>query len=191
MIAGDVIYVIEPHADDAFLSLGWSIQKWTAEGQRVEIVTIYSSDIVRAREVQRWAASVGAHWRGLGHDEPPTNGFELTTEKVPPLPRPLLPPEMMSASRCRIWPLGLQHPDHIVVASCAPRGDLQYVDTPYQLSLYHQPRVREALIGRTFEWWLRPPRRKWDASRFFASQRVLFDHYAPDRMEMVPEIVVR
>ena len=96
---------------------------------------------------------------------------------------------MMSPSSCRIWPLGVQHPEHIVVAGSAPAGDLHYVDTPYQVFSFNQGRVREALVGRTIEWWLVPPREKWTASRFFASQGDLFDRI--EQLELVPEVIVR
>ncbi|MGH9025103.1 MAG: hypothetical protein ACRDWD_03150 [Acidimicrobiia bacterium] len=195
MIEGDPIYVIEPHCDDAFLSLGWSIGAWAREGRRVEVVTVYSDDDVRARESARWATSVGATWRGLGHrasDAIALVGVTITAaEPVPALPNRLLPEVMTEPSACRIWPLGLEHPEHVAVAAVTPVGDLRYIDTPYQLSLYHQTEVRRALDGRTFEWWLRPPRRKWDAAKLFASQARLFEHHTPDKLEAAAEIVVR
>jgi hypothetical protein len=191
LIAGDPIFVIEPHADDAFLSLGGSIHEWAGEGRDVEVVTVFTSDQARARETERWAASVGARWRGLGHEQRDTARLTRAAKTVLDLPTPLLPAEMMSASACRIWPLGFQHPDHIAVATCAPERDLRYLETPYQLSLPSQPKVRQALEGRTIEWWLVPPRAKWEGSRFFESQTRLFEWFSPDVLQMVPEVVVR
>jgi hypothetical protein len=190
MIFADTIWVIEPHADDAFLSLGWSIRKWSHEGRHVGIVTVYTSEAYRVKETQLWAEAIGAEWHGLGHDQPASEWFG-TTDTVPPLPAPLLPAPMMSPSSCRIWPLGVQHPDHIIVAGSAPAGDLHYVDTPYQVFSFNQGRVREALVGRTIEWWLVPPPEKWTASRFFASQKELFDRFTPEQRELVPELIVR
>jgi LmbE family N-acetylglucosaminyl deacetylase len=185
------ICVIEPHADDAFLSLGWSIRKWAKEGKQVEVVTVYSADPGRAREAKRWATWAGAAWRGLGFEGCPADGLALAVEAVPPLPTPLLPDDLMTPAWCRIWPLGLPHLEHEAVAAAAPDRDLHYVDTPYQLDLFGQRAVRRALIGRTIAWWQQPPRKKWDGRRFFRSQAVLFEHFPPEVLESVPEIVVR
>src|SRR4051794_4364484 len=125
-IEGDPIYVVEPHADDAFLSLGWSIRRWVKEGRTVEVVTVYSAAEGRAREAAMWAKSVGAAWSGLGHEGLRVEGIKLP-ESVPPLPEPLLPDAMMRLGACRIWPLGLPHPEHRAVAAAAPDGELHYV----------------------------------------------------------------
>jgi hypothetical protein len=190
MIDGDPIFVIEPHGDDAFLSLGWSIHEWVREGQRVDVVTVFTSERTRVSETQRWAESIGANWQGLGHEQRDTYGSEGTKEVVD-LPAPLLPEPMMSASACRIWPLAFENPDHAAVAACAPEGDLRYIDTPYQLALDHQPKLREALIGRTIEWWLLPPQAKWDGVRFFESQAHGLRWFPPKLLAAVPEVIVR
>jgi hypothetical protein len=191
-LPGNPIYVVEPHSDDAFLSVGWSVKRWIRDGSEVVIVTVYSADPHRAEEAQRWADHVGARWVGLGHHESGVVDLERgVTGKAPPLPAPLLPDEVMAPSASRIWPLGLSHPEHLAVAAAAPAGDLRYIDTPYQLDLYEQAKIRSALIGRTIAWWLRPPKKKWDAAPIFASQAVLFDHFPPAKLEWVPEIVVQ
>jgi LmbE family N-acetylglucosaminyl deacetylase len=186
--SADTIWVIEPHADDAFLGLGWSIREWSSEGKRVGIVTVYTSDESRVKETRQWAEAVGVEWHGLGHDQPASNWYD-PGDTVPPLPAPLLPDTMMSPESFRLWPLGLRHPEHIAVASSASDGDWYYLDTPYQLLSFNQERVRKALIGRTIEWWLLPPREKWADGRFFTSQKDLFGRV--DQLELVPEVIVR
>jgi hypothetical protein len=189
LLSADTIWVIEPHADDAFLSLGWSIRQWREEGRQVGVVTVYTSDDSRVKETQQWAEAIGVEWHGLGHNQPASNWFD-PADTPPPLPVPLLPDAMMSPAACRIWPLGLRHPEHIVVADAAPASDSYYLDTPYQFLSFNQGRVREALVGRTIEWWLLPPRDKWmDDSRFFTSQKELFS--SSERLELVPEVIVR
>jgi hypothetical protein len=188
MLSADTIWVIEPHADDAFLSLGWSIREWSREGRRVSVVTVYTSDESRVKETQQWAEAIGVEWHGLGHVQPASSWFD-PTDTVPPLPTPLLPATMMSPASWRLWPLGLRHPEHIVVANSAPDGDSYYLDTPYQFLSFNQGRVRKALVGRTIEWWLLPPRDKWADTRFFTSQAELFDRV--DQLELVPEVIVR
>jgi hypothetical protein len=190
--AGETIFVIEPHADDAFLSLGWSIRMWVRAGRRVEIVTVYSADEERATEAKAWATSVGAGWRGLGLTECGSIRLEQPDGTLTRLPAPHLPDDILDErDACRIWPLGLRHVEHIAVAGAAADGDLHYIDTPYQFNLFEQPAIRAALVGRVIAWWNSPPKQKWDASHFFESQRLLFDHFRPETLESLPEIVVR
>jgi hypothetical protein len=189
LLTGVRIYVIEPHCDDAFLSLGWSIRTWVQEGRHVEVVTVFSADERRARESQSWAQSIGAGWSGLGYE-----GYvgEWRPEfPVVPLARPLLPPIMREADTCRIWPIGLENPEHLAVAEMAADADFRYVDTPYQLHPYHQREVRQALIGRTIAWWQYTPTAKWKARSFFESQAVLFEQFPPSTLQGLPEIVIR
>ena len=75
VIFADTIWVIEPHADDAFLSLGWSIRQWSQEGRHVGIVTVYTSEEYRVKETQQSAEAIGAEWHGLGHDQPASEWF--------------------------------------------------------------------------------------------------------------------
>jgi hypothetical protein len=189
MIEGDPIFVIEPHSDDAFLSLGWSMRQWVAEGRRVEILTVHSIDDERAAEAKAFADAIGASWRGL--DVPGTT-LEKIQAGIPlePLPDPLLPEDARGADACRIWPLGLLHVEHEAVAARAG-GDLHYVDIPYMLDREHQDEVNARLAGRTIEWWLRPPPEKWDDAACFPSQANLFRYYPIEGLVNVPEILVR
>ena len=43
------IRVIEPHADDAFLSCDWHLQDWIFKGHHVEIITVFSARLYGAR----------------------------------------------------------------------------------------------------------------------------------------------
>ena len=188
-LVGDPIVVVEPHADDAFLSLGWSIRSWVGEGRRVHIVTVYSDDPIRHAEAEGWARQVGASWQGLAMEATPPVGFRLP-EQVPSLPSPLLPPEWTADGVCRIWPLGLSHPEHVEVSRAARPGDLHYVDTPYQLEVDAQDQVRARLGGRRIAWWCRPDPAKWLDVGCFTSQALLFELYPTTLLEGTPEIVV-
>ena len=160
-------------------------------GATVEIVTVYSADEERATEAKHWATSVGAGSRRVGLDgvrSDPPRSARRDTGATPGASRSRRHSRPRDA--CRIWPLGLRHVEHIAVANAAPAGDLHYVDTPYQYNLLEQPAIRASLVGRVIAWWNSPPKQKWDASRFFESQRLLFDHFRPDVLESLPEIVV-
>jgi LmbE family N-acetylglucosaminyl deacetylase len=183
------ICVVEPHSDDAFLSLGWSIRTWVQQGRQVEVVTVFSADESRALESASWARSIGAGWSGLGYEG--YVGEWQPDFAVAALARPLLPATMMEPDTCRIWPLGLENPEHLAVAAMAAETDFRYVDTPYQLHPYQQHEVRQALTGRTIAWWQRTPRQKWKARTFFQSQALLFEEFPPSKLQGLPEIVVR
>ena len=164
---------------------------WIRAGRRVEIVTVYSADEERAREAKEWATSVGATWRGLGLTECGAIHLEQPDGTPGTLPVPAVPDDIYDErDACRIWPLGIRHVEHRAVARAAVAGDLHDVDTPYQFNLFEQHAIREALVGRAIAWWNTPPKQKWNASRFFESQRLLFDHFRPDALELLPEIVV-
>jgi len=189
MIDGDPIFVIEPHSDDAFLSLGWSMRTWVRQGRRVEILTVHSVEEDRRTEAKAFADAIGAGWRGL--DVPCATVADITAGKpLDPLPDPLLPDDALDPAACRIWPLGLLHVEHQAVAARAG-SDLRYVDIPYMLDVDHQDEVASRLTGRTIAWWLRPPPEKWDDSALFPSQALLFKYYPIPGLVCVPEIVVR
>ena len=188
MLPDGPLCVIEPHADDAFLSLGWSIRAWVKQGRPVEIVTVYSADERRAAEAEAYAGSVGASWSGLGHAG--FSGEWRPDYPAGPLPERLLPDRLLDPSITRIWPLGLQNSEHAAVAGAAAPGEPRYVDTPYQLDPYYQQQLRGVVVGKTIVWWHRAPLKKWEASAIFESQAMLFERYTPEILQGVPEIVV-
>jgi hypothetical protein len=183
------IVIVEPHPDDAYLSLGASIRTWTGDGRRVHVVTVYSADARRAEEARAWAAAAGASWSGLGHRWAEVSGL-TTPEAVPALPRPLLTPDLLADDRVRIWPLGIGHPEHAEVASHAEAEDLRYIDTPYQLDPSHQRALGRALVGRSVAWWMAAPSAKWPDRVHFPSQEALFDLITRERLGAVAEVVV-
>ena len=56
-----IITVIEPHADDAFLSAHGHIQQWLKQGHDVRIMTV-ERDARRLAEGERYAEKVGAKY---------------------------------------------------------------------------------------------------------------------------------
>jgi hypothetical protein len=188
MELGDPIYVVEPHSDDAFLSLGWTMRTWIGEGRHVEVVTVHSREADRAAEAQAFAQAIGATWRGLDHPATALNRL-YQPDGLPPLPDPLLPEECRDPGATRVWPLGLEHPEHVAVAD---RGgaDPRYIDVPYQFNGRRQAEIDACLRGRVLEHWLSPSSRKWDDSAHFASQAGLFQLYPVASLAHVPEIIV-
>jgi hypothetical protein len=175
------IFVVEPHADDAFLSLGSSIAGWIGAGRAVTVVTVFFPDTERGDEGRAWADRVGAHWIGFGYGR---------REVKRGLPRPLLPPEAMAPGATRIWPVGFGNAHHELVRECAGPGELHYIDTPYQQVARLADDCRRALRGSTIEWWHTPERAKWEGSACFPSQSGLFTMF-DESIRFLPEILVR
>ena len=116
--------VVEPHADDAYLSLHNHIKTWISEGDKVVILTVCSGTRKRKADAQAYADSVKATSIGLGFEE----GFSGPLLIKQALPVMFEPEEVH-------WyiPLGLQNPDHIAVRNAC---DLQLDTLEYFVSYY-------------------------------------------------------
>lgn len=184
MLTADSFVVVEPHADDAFLSLGGHIVRWVQAGSRVEIVTVFSGTPDRGDEARRYAEHVGASWRGLGWTESSCgkNGDPGRTS--------LDLADVADNDGIQVWPLGLDHPEHRLVAAQAPPEAYRYLEVPYQLTLREQANIDSALAGRTIESWLRPPRRKYLAASIFRTQSLFFIYNPPKALAAAVEVIV-
>lgn len=177
------ILVVEPHPDDAFLSLGWHLEKlWAAEDRT--ILTVFSNE-VRSREAERYAEAIGARSEVLGLEE--SKMLEVRD------PRPL--PEVARFLREEEWdvvvfPVGIQHPDHLDVAEAAPRGSWRYLDTPYQTKQKLGEEMRLAVLGKVVRSIAWPSRLKWRRSSVFKSQAKFFHYNEGLVTSLLPEIVV-
>lgn len=183
------LLVVEPHPDDAFLSLGWHLEKvWPKTGviTGVTILTVYHDDR-RGKEGKAYADKVGAEWIGLGLDESAMLSSRQGTRKVDHLL------SWMDDNRetfdVSVFPVGLQHPDHMRVAATRERTSLRYLDTPYA----QKRKLEEELIERTeglpvlsiaF-----PPKTKWRHKGIFKSQSKFFFYNSNLEEYRAPEIV--
>lgn len=179
---GRRIVVVEPHADDAFLSLGGHIAAWVADGRQVTILTVYSGTRNRADDAEAYADAVGAAWRGLGVVESDP-GLDSGAE-VPEPPRVRRPAAWVVA------PLGLQHPEHRAVRD-ATVADAWYVEIPYAYKTKLAGEVTGALDGRSVVSWLRPHGRKWRHAKLFKDQARFFYYNPPEEMTNMAEVIVR
>ncbi|MEK0326123.1 MAG: hypothetical protein QQN63_10515 [Nitrosopumilus sp.] len=177
------IVVVEPHPDDAFLSLGWHIEKlWKDDS--VIIVTVYA-DEKREREAGVYADAVGAESVCLGLEE----------SRMSSIGR-ICPIELLRAILAGlewdhiVFPLGLQHPDHQRVAVSRFPGSLRYLDSPYLAKL----KMAEALSRKAEGMYLYsicfPPKRKWRHVPIFKSQSKFF-HFNPMADFKIPEIILK
>jgi LmbE family N-acetylglucosaminyl deacetylase len=182
--------VVEPHSDDAWLSLGGHIEGWVKAGQLVRIVTVFADadpEGKRWAEAARYARTVGAQWLGVGLAE---SGKGIATDWTPDVdPADLAGRLRVAEVGTVVYPLGIRHPEHKAVAACAPPGALRYVEQPYASKVRNGPEVTGLLAGRQVVSWQRPHSRKYRHADVFASQRRFWFHEA-DSMAGSPEVLV-
>lgn len=195
------IIVVEPHADDAFLSLGGMIENWHKAGRKVKILTVYSGTRKRANDAKSYADAVGVEWAGLGFVEAgkakvngPAN-FEI-------VPKDSLKKHFWEQDLIR-WdedpvvclPAGIGgHPEHVLVRDryvTAPYLNMPhqtigntikryvfYIDQPYASKLKEQETLNTFLVGRKIVAFNKPGARKWRHIPLFKDQQKFF-HFNP------------
>lgn len=181
-----VIVIVEPHADDAYLSLGAHIEQWAATGERVLICTVFSATRHRGDEARAYAQAVGAEWAGLGYTESGVGtGTDQAFEFDTPPPIPGDPDDRV------IFPLGLRHPEHRAVSALAPTGTERYVEVPYQISRDNEPELLALITGRQVTGWRKPTIRKWRFHHLFKDQGLFMRYNPPSRLAASIEVIVR
>lgn len=187
--------VIEPHADDAFLSLGQMIEDWTKSGQNVTIMTVYSGTRHRARDAQAYARAVRAGWIGLGAIEAGNareNGAGLIGPYDPAYARLLREEPLV------LLPLGVGgHPEHIlirdVMTAVRSKGDgdtWYYADQPYASKQKNAGELSRILQGRRIEFFRKPGARKWRHVPLFKDQAKFFYYNPIESLRETFEMVV-
>lgn len=176
------VLVVEPHSDDAFLSLGGHIERWRDAGARVGILTVYAADRRRANEAVVYADEVGAEWWGLTNVE----GRYGTRSGVDVAPAPTI--ETPDGFDVEVWPLGIRHPEHRAVAALAPTSARRYLDQPYEVTQANGDEVARKIIGRSIESWVRPGARKYRHTAIFKSQSLFFRNNPVDRLARIVEV---
>lgn len=164
--------VVEPHADDAFLSLGAHIEHWVkASGHFVTIVTMRgfmdNDHPKRHEDARNYAAAVGAEWveRGLN-------------EKMPP--------------GQLILPLAFRHPDHETVRLHLERKDSwYYVDQPYAIVQKNGDELNRKLEGRRIISYKKPHARKYRHIPLFKHQAKFFHYNPAEKLRETFEMIVK
>jgi LmbE family N-acetylglucosaminyl deacetylase len=194
-----MIVAIEPHADDAFLSLGGLLEGWIKMGQKVTIVTVYSGTRKRAADAEAYAKAIGAEWRGMGAveygsmKEGDPAGI-ITPQNFEGM-RDILDPEKV---RTFLLPLAIGgHPEHVEVKAVfsnvkgVRERAAYYADQPYAAKLKAQEEVDDTLTGRTIFAIHRPGARKYRHVKLFKDQSFFFHLNPPeDLMWKTFELVV-
>ena len=177
------IVVVESHPDDAFLSLGWHIEKIWGDS-KITIITVYANP-KRGREAKDYAHAVGASSVVLELAETKMQG-EYVQVAIPALDQAL---EHLNADML-VFPLGLQHPDHLRVRDAAPPGAYYYLDVPYQCKQKLQSDLLKKTQGKSILSVVYPPKRKWRHYTIFKSQSLFFYYNPPEKLANTPEIIL-
>ena len=182
--------IIEPHADDAFLSVGQIAEDAIKKRKLpVTIVTVYSATRKRGDDARRYAEAIGAEWVGLPFKEA---GNSKASGNVGVFSLDDLSEVIEARGQKEVWaPLGIgDHPEHLAVrdavAKVLKRGrSLRtlrlYVDQPYAIRQKHAAEASELLRGRIIAAFCKPHARKWRHIPIFKDQAKFF-HFNPVAM---------
>ena len=171
-------WIIEPHADDAFLSLHTHAVAWIAEGIPISIVTVYSNPL-RNEESIAYARRIGAKHFSLHFQE---QGKPILT-----LPDWLL--NLPSDDR-RIFPSGLGHTEHAEVYKLVRTGDWRYLDVPYQVRQELAEDLQRCIRGRRLVSICYPSESKWEFAEMFKTQAKFFRSNPIELLCQIPEIII-
>lgn len=170
-----MLTVVEPHADDAFLSLHDTLRN----GDGVRIVTVFGSDR-RMKEAERYAETIGAEHVALGYPESKMSGDGVTNVEIP------------YWEGVMAWPLGIQHPDHRGLRKLARPGDLIYGETPYLAKQKNREEINRAMRGLTVYSYRTAGALKWKSkwTSIFRTQSAFF-FYELENCKRSPELLLR
>jgi len=180
-----MFWVVEAHADDAFLSLhDHMVGPWKDE--ELTIVTVFSSER-RQREVQEYASRIGARSIWLGY---PENKSMRSPCCVEPSLEDKLEEPFQQRDRL-ILPVGIQHPEHLATAQMSEsRRVWRYLDTPG----YAKRKLADEVNGKIKNLRIVSLRKvhksKWKHVELFKSQSKFFYFNSPEKLPQV-EIVLR
>lgn len=190
------IVVCEPHADDAFLSLGGHLLAWQKQGRRTAIVTVYPKSERRAKEGRAYADSVGALYSTCTAD-PDAGPKAVADELTGALHTICQTFGDLGAAATIVGPLGVKHPEHRLVFEAIdgwvvrhPELIAYYVDSPYQRVQRNSLEVLQKMVGRRVLSFYMPPAAKWKAVDIFKSQGKFFYFNSPADLKYTPEIIV-
>lgn len=176
-------WLIEPHSDDVYLSLHQHIVSLWKEVPKT-IVTVFSTP-KRSLESRSYAEATGCSYLSLECRE--GGGLTKRPGEVPPFSEW---PLVWRAGDVIIFPLGLQHPDHLAVVSRVPKGKVvwRYLDTPYYGKQKLAGEIQEKISGMVIHSLLYASVSKWKHIPKFKSQAKFFHFNPPEslpRIEMV------
>jgi hypothetical protein len=198
-VSQKVIVVVEPHADDAYLSCHQHIADWKKQEKVVQITTIFSGTRKRGRDGSDYASAMGVEWMGLGYDEFAEEQARNAYVHLPFDPTWGSLQMLYSPSDVLVvGPVGIQNPDHKAVAEWL-KGDstheyalASYVEIPYYTKHKNEEEVNQLLTGSTIASIKKPKYTKADDKywKCFKDQAKFFHFNPPESYKDIPEILV-
>jgi len=194
------IIIIEPHCDDAFLSLGWHIEKWKKDFN-ITIITVFCNP-KRAIEAANYAKSLDINSIVIKPFLQETEMLgEYTINTINPILNYLVDNCLYNKKyniQTILCPIGLQHPDHKNIRFTLDSGLIKskelvqyYLDTPYQSKQKLAGELLENVKGYVIESILYPNARKWRHCVTFKSQAKFFHFNKELKESILPEIIIR
>ncbi len=183
--------VIEPHADDAFLSLGGHIEGWKKRGDGVTILTVFGGTRKRAADAQAYAAAVDAFAFQMPFVEDKRDSLtDCENKDLHDMIDMLADKDTLT-----LLPLGIKHPEHLLISRLHTGFDtLHYLDQPYAQTQSNTAEVNDAIGAMLVRSFLQPHARKYRHIPLFKDQSKFF-HFNPaeklkGNVEMLLEVVV-
>ncbi len=172
-----VYHIVEPHADDAFLSLHSHIVQWKAQGSRVRIHTI-TGPMKRLLEAAKYAEAVGAEHIGYSVEDVLPLDWSKKLEGV-------------GKGDQVILPLSIKHPTHTAVREALEtRLSWFYVDQPYAITQSSSAAATDLLRGLRVVSYIKPHARKYKHIGTFKSQAKFFHFNPVEKLKETFEMVV-
>lgn len=166
--------MIEPHADDVFLSMGGHIEQ-KFKNQKNSILTVFSGTRKRSNDAYLYASRTNCEWSGLGYDE--TQPYDLGVLDHGWIDTML--DMLVSSSKNVYLPLCITHPQHFEVREMFEKRypDLKfkyYLDQPYSNKLKNSEIVTYAISNMRCISYLKPRSTKYRHIDCFKDQQKFF-----------------
>ena len=189
------LVVVEPHCDDAFLSVGGLLQTLFKDWDKT-IVTVYA-DRRRGEEAGHYAKSIGAKSIVMYRKERDmlSKGDSKESIKYDKETTNLLSKLMdeLDDWDSVLFPIGLQHPDHITVARVGAKYPeaWYYLEIPYQSKQKLTKELNDRIEDMQIVHMQYPNKSKWKSIGIFKSQAKFFHFNKVLEDSRVPEILVQ
>jgi len=186
--------VVQPHTDDAYLSLHSHMVRWLKEGDEVQIVTYWSGK--RGFEATDYAKMLGATHQFVFTDEHHPDYVEAPAGEGPPLHmKGHKIGDLNTITPGTEWyvPVGIQHQEHRTIAKLFRDSNVySYLDTPYYAKTTRHREVNGLVAGMVMESFEAPSGRKYQDKwwKLFKTQSMFF-HYNLEKIKGLPEIILR
>jgi hypothetical protein len=176
-------FIIEPHVDDAYLSLHQHIVDWVLMGDEVTIASVFSGTRNRTQDAIEYTTALGIHWVGYGYDE--------AVSLIEPFKQPFVFHSYDGLPRTSYLlyaPCGIEHPVHTRVNNWI-LADFHYLDIPYAYKDRNRQLRRQLLSGHIIST-KRARTSKGHYWKCFPDQLSFFGRNSPSTYLDNPEVVL-